>query len=204
MYDILFIKCIVSGFLLAAPIGPVNLICIRYTLSEGRVSGLMVGIGAALADALYGLAAAAGLSVLTAFILQYDVVFRWGGGVFIILLGFATFRAHPGSTADNKNSKYSLYSLCGGVFLLTLTNPVTIFTFIAVFSSFGIAMLVTDRFTALLAALGVFIGSALWWGILTSLVCLFRSRVTPRVIVQINKIAGIIIIVLGVASIVGL
>jgi threonine/homoserine/homoserine lactone efflux protein len=204
MNDILLIKCIISGFLLAAPIGPVNLICIRYTLSEGRLSGLIVGMGAAMADALYGLAAAAGLSILTDFILRYDIAFRWIGGLFIILLGFATFRAAPQNKSDDKHPGHSLYSLFAGVFLLTLTNPVTIFTFIAVFSSFGIAVLVTDLFTTALAALGVFIGSALWWLILTSIVCLFRSRVTPRIIVRINKIAGIIIILLGIASIRGL
>ncbi|WP_378956954.1 LysE family translocator [Pelosinus sp. sgz500959] len=204
MNYILLIKCIISGFLLAAPIGPVNLICIRYTLSGGRVPGLIVGMGAALADALYGSAAAAGLSVLTAFIRHYNVAFRWGGGLFIIYLGFATFCATLQNTSDDKNTGRNLYNLFAGVFLLTLTNPVTIFTFIAIFSSFGIAMLVTDLFTTVLATLGVFIGSALWWITLTSIVCLFRNRVTPRVIVRINKIAGIIIILLGVASIVGL
>lgn len=204
MNDILLMKCIVTGFILAAPIGPVNLICIRYTLSEGRISGLMVGMGAALADALYGAGAAAGLSILTVFISEYDTVFRWGGGAFIILLGIASFRAQPKSISDNKGSKHSPYRLCTGVFLLTLTNPVTIFTFIAVFSSFGIALSVRDMPTTLLASLGVFIGSALWWGVLTSIVCLFRSRVTPHVIVQTNKIAGIIIILLGMISIVGL
>ena len=203
MNDILLIKCIISGFLLAAPIGPVNLICIRYTLSEGRVLGLIVGMGAAFADVLYGCAAAAGLSVLTDFILKYDVAFRWIGGLFIIFLGFSAFRATPQNTSDEKNPERSLYSLFAGVFLLTLTNPVTIFTFIAIFSSFGIAVLVTDLFTTALAALGVFIGSALWWITLTSIVCLFRSKVTPRVIVRINKIAGIIIMLLGVVSIVG-
>jgi threonine/homoserine/homoserine lactone efflux protein len=201
MNTILFTKCIISGFLLAAPIGPVNLICIRYTLSEGRFSGLIVGLGAALADVVYGSAAAAGLRVLTNFILQYDVAFRWVGGLFIIFLGFATFRAAPQNESDNKNPKRSLYSLFAGVFFLTLTNPVTIFTFIAIFSSFGIAVHVTDLFTTVLVSLGVFIGSTLWWITLTSIVCLFRNKVTPHIIVRMNKIAGIIIILLGVASI---
>jgi threonine/homoserine/homoserine lactone efflux protein len=200
MNDILLFKCMISGFLLAAPIGPVNLICIRYTLSEGRISGLIAGMGAALADVLYGSAAAAGLSVLTAFVLHYSVAFRFGGGLFIMYLGFRTFHADPQSKSNGNRSGRSLYSLFTGVFLLTLTNPVTVFTFIAIFSSFGIAVLVTDPFTTALAALGVFIGSALWWITLTSIVCLFRSRVTPSSIVRINKIAGIIIILLGVAS----
>lgn len=204
MNDILLIKCIISGFLLAAPIGPVNLICIRYTLSEGRVPGLVVGLGAALADVIYGSAAAAGLGALTAFILHYDMILRWGGGFFIMYLGFRTFHAVPQDKPDDKDSGRSPYSLFAGVFLLTLTNPVTIFTFIAIFSSFGIAVLVTDLFTTALAALGVFIGSVLWWVTLTSIVCFFRSRVTPSVITRINKIAGIIIILLGIASIIEL
>jgi threonine/homoserine/homoserine lactone efflux protein len=204
MNSVLLIKCIISGFLLAAPIGPVNLICIRYTLSEGRISGLAIGMGAALADVVYGSAAAAGLSVLTAFINQYDVAFRWGGGLFIIYLGFLTFRATPTPDDKKKKCNRNLYNQFAGVFLLTLTNPVTIFTFIAVFSSFGIAVLVTDLFTTFLAALGVFIGSALWWIVLTSIVCHFRSKVTPPIIVLINKSAGIIIALLGIASIIGL
>jgi threonine/homoserine/homoserine lactone efflux protein len=204
MNDILLFKCMLSGFLLAAPIGPVNLICIRYTLSEGRIPGLIAGLGAALADVLYGSVAAAGLSVLTAFILHYGIAFRFGGGLFIIYLGFRTFHAAPRNKSSKKSSGCSLYSLFTKVFLLTLTNPATVFTFIAIFSSFGIAVLVTDRFTTALAALGVFIGSALWWLTLTSIVCLFRNKVTPSVVVRINKIAGIIIILLGIVSIIGL
>lgn len=199
---ILFIKCIVSGFLLAAPIGPVNLICIRRTLSDGRVTGLIVGMGAAIADALYGYVAATGLSSLTTFILHYGTVFRWGGGVFVIYLGIRTFRAAPRSstTAPEENSSYSLYRLFTGIFFLTLTNPVTVFAFIAAFSSLGIAMLVTNFFTTVLATAGVFIGSGLWWITLTSIVCLFRTRMTPNVILRVNKVAGIIIILIGLAS----
>lgn len=197
----LFIKCIISGFLLAAPIGPVNLICIRQTLSEGRLPGLIVGLGAAMADAVYGYAAAAGLSVLTAFILHYNTAFRWGGGLLIIYLGVRAFRTTPHSPANENTPTKSLYKLFAGVFFLTLANPVTVFTFIAVFSSFGIALLVTNLFTTALAASGVFVGSALWWILLTSIVCLFRNRVTPSVIGKVNKIAGIIIILLGIASI---
>lgn len=199
---ILLIKCIVSGFLLAAPIGPVNLICIKRTLSDGRNAGLIVGMGAALADALYGYAAAAGLSAVTDFIFHYETAFRWGGGLFVIYLGLRTFRAAPRSstTAAEKNSDHSLTKLFTGVFLLTLTNPLTVFAFIAAFSSLGIAMLVTNFFTTVLATFGVLIGSALWWITLTSIVCLGRDRITPSVIAQINKVAGIIIILIGIAS----
>ncbi len=163
MNYILFIKCLVSGFLLAAPIGPVNLICIRRTLNDGRVAGLVVGMGAAIADALYGYVAATGLSTITTFILHYGTVFRWGGGIFVIYLGLRTFHAAPrNSTATRKkNSDHRLYRLFTEIFLLTITNPVTVFAFIAVFSSLGIAMLVTNFFTTALATGGVLPGSAL-------------------------------------------
>lgn len=202
MNEILLLKCVIIGFLLAAPVGPVNLICIRYTLSEGRITGLIAGLGAALADVIYGAAAAAGISFLTDFIRQYDLVFRWAGGLFILFLGFRTFRAAPQNNSAAKRSRRNRYSLFAGVFLLTLTNPVTIFTFIAIFSSFGIAAMVTDFFTTALAALGVFIGSLLWWLTLTSLVCFFRSKVTFQTLKRINQIAGVIIICIGIASII--
>jgi threonine/homoserine/homoserine lactone efflux protein len=204
MYYILFLKCIASGFFLAAPIGPVNLICIRRTLNEGQLSGLIIGLGAAAADALYGYAAAAGLHVLTAFIFHYSLVFRWLGGSFIIYLGYKIFYAIPQNPNGRKIPVNSRYRLFTGIFLLTLTNPITVFTFIAVFSSFGIAVLVTDFFAATLASLGVFIGSSLWWLTLTSIVYRFRHRVTPPIIIRINQIAGLIIILLGIASIMGL
>ncbi|HWR45161.1 LysE family translocator [Sporomusa sp.] len=196
---VLLIKCILSGFFLAAPIGPVNLICIRSTLTYGYITGLTVGIGAALADTLYGYAAAAGLSFITDFISRYHTAFRWGGGVFIIYLGLRTLRATPQDLTLEKEPP-NLFRLFAGIFLLTLTNPITVFVFIAVFSSLGIAVLVTDFFTTVLAAFGVFIGSTLWWITLTGIAHLFCNKVTPGTLGRINKIAGSIIILLGIAS----
>ncbi len=195
----LFIKCILSGFFLAAPIGPVNLICIRSTLTYGYITGLIVGLGAALADTLYGYTAAAGLSFITEFISRYHLAFRWGGGLFIIYLGLRTLRATPKDLTLEKTPP-NLYKLLAGIFLLTLSNPITVFTFIAVFSSLGIAMLITDFFTTFLAAFGVFVGSAVWWITLTGIVHLFSNKVTPSTLGRINKIAGSIIILLGIAS----
>lgn len=202
MYYILFLKCVISGFLLAAPIGPVNLICIKRTLSKGRISGLIVGLGAATADALYGYAAAAGLNFLISFINQYETAFRWGGGMFIAYLGWKTFHSVPPSPSSDKETTKNFYKVFAGIFLLTLTNPITIFSFIATFSSLGIAILVTSLPKAALAALGVFLGSLLWWIILTSAISFFRDKVTPKTISYINKIAGALIILIGIASII--
>ncbi|WP_333593740.1 LysE family translocator [Anaerospora hongkongensis] len=200
----LLLTCIFSGFFLAAPIGPVNLICIRRTLTDGYIAGLTVGLGAAVADTVYGYAAAAGLSFITDFILQYHTVFRWGGGLFIIYLGFRTLHAVVQENSADKTAAAGLYKLFAGIFLLTLTNPITLFTFIALFSSLGVAVLVTNAVSAALAAFGVFCGSALWWVTLTCIVQLLRKKVTARALTRINKLAGTIIILLGIASIIKL
>ena len=200
----LLLTCIFSGFFLAAPIGPVNLICIRRTLTDGYIAGLTVGLGAAIADTVYGYAAAAGLSFITDFILQYHTAFRWGGGLFIIYLGFRTLHAVVPENSADKTAAASLYKLFAGIFLLTLTNPITLFTFIALFSSLGVAVLVTNAVSAALAAFGVFCGSALWWVTLTCIVQLLRKKVTARALTRINKLAGTIIILLGIASIIKL
>lgn len=200
----LLLTCIFSGFFLAAPIGPVNLICIRRTLTDGYIAGLTVGLGAAAADTVYGYAAAAGLSFITDFILQYHIAFRWGGGLFIIYLGFRTLHAVVQENSDDKTAAAGLYKLFAGIFLLTLTNPITLFTFIALFSSLGVAVLVTNAVSAAIAAFGVFCGSALWWVTLTSIVQLMRKKVTARSLKRINKLAGTIIILLGIASIIKL
>lgn len=201
MAYILFIKCILTGLLLAAPIGPINLICIKRTLSEGRLSGLVVGFGAATADAVYGYAAAAGLSFLISFINEHEAAFRWVGGLFIAYLGWLTYRSEPQSQEVEKKTSKTLFGLFAGIFLLTLTNPVTIFTYIATFSSFSIAVLVTSLAKAALAAFGVFLGSLLWWIILTSVISFFRDKITLKTIGYINKIAGVLIILIGLASI---
>lgn len=201
MSYILFFKCIVSGLLLAAPIGPVNLICIKRTLSEGRKSGLIVGLGAAAADAVYGYAAAAGINFLISFINQYEAAFRWAGGLFIAYLGWRTYHSVPQSPVIDKSTSKSFYVLFAGIFLLTLTNPVTVFSYIATFSSFGIAVLITSLSKAVLAALGVFLGSLLWWIILTNVTSLFRDKFATETIGYLNKVAGILIILIGIASI---
>lgn len=201
MYSLLFIKCIISGFFLAAPIGPVNLICLKRTLSEGRLTGLAAGLGAALADAIYAHVAAAGMHVFTDFILRYASLLRWGGGLLIIYLGYRTFRSAAFCREEIRTSPRSLLRLVGEVFLLTLTNPFTIFAFFAVFSSFGIAGGITSLTAAALVASAVFLGSSLWWITLTGLVSFFRNRMTDELIAKINRLSGILIILLGIVSI---
>lgn len=203
MTTLLALKCIISGFLLAAPIGPVNLLCIQTTLQAGRARGLIIGWGAAAADMLYGYAAAAGLQALTAFLLQHAAWFRIGGGLCIIYLGLKTLRPPTDRQPLQPQQATGRLQLFTEVFLLTLANPVTVFTFLAVFSSLGISGLVTSYTAQLLAALGVFIGSALWWLTLTSCVAFFQHKITPVALHQVNRIFGLFIIGLGVVSLLG-
>ena len=158
MEYVVFFKCLTSGFLLAAPIGPVNLICIRSTLNEGRLAGLTVGLGAAVADALYGYAAAAGLTFVRNALLHHEHILRWGGGLFIIYLGYRTFHDLPADPALDNPSASNLPKLFASILCLTLANPVTIFTFMAAFSSFGIARHVHGFLQAAWAAVGVLLG----------------------------------------------
>lgn len=201
MAYILLIKCIIAGLLLAAPLGPVNLICMKRTLSEGRLSGLAVGLGAATADAIFGYIAAAGLNFLILFINEHETAFRWVGGLFIAYLGWLIYRSKPPSLVIEKKANKTLLGLFCGIFLLTLTNPVTIFTYIATFSAFNIGVLVTSLTKAALAAFGVFLGSFLWWLFLTSVISFFRDKITVKTLGYINKIAGVLIILLGIAAI---
>lgn len=201
MHSLLFLKCMLSGFLLAAPIGPVNLICLKRTLSEGRLSGLAAGLGAALADALFAYIAAAGLHVFTDFILRHASLLRWVGGLLIIYLGYRIFQSAAPCREEVRPSPHNLLRLVGKVFVLTLTNPFTIFAFLAVFSTLGIAGRITSLAATVLAALAVFAGSALWWLTLTGLVSCFRNRITDKVIIKINRLSGVLIVLLGIVSI---
>ena len=161
-----FLKGIVMGFSIAAPVGPIGILCIRRTMTEGRMSGLATGLGAATADALYGTVAALGLTLISGFLLnQRDWLSLVGGG-FLIYLGFTTFRANAPTTTVS-DSSYGVTGSYLSALFLTLTNPMTILFFTAVFAGLGIADAAGDYVSGGLLVLGVFSGSALWWLLLT-------------------------------------
>ncbi len=194
-----FLKGIVLGFSIAAPVGPIGILCIRRTMAEGRMSGLATGLGAATADALYGVVAALGLTFISGLLLSQSTWLSLIGGGFLIYLGFTTFRANV-PTTEVANDNHGIVGSYLSALFLTLTNPMTILFFTAVFAGLGIADAAGDYVTGGLLVLGVFCGSALWWLLLTGGVILLQTRVEEISLVWINRIAGVVLFVFGLAA----
>ncbi len=195
-----FLKGIIIGFAMAVPIGPIGIMCIRKTLTEGRIRGLIIGLGAATADLLYGCVAAFGLTVISNTLNSERIWIRLIGGGLLLFLGLRTFRALPANPNIPENNNGILRSYLTTVFL-TLTNPLTIFAFIAVFAGLGLGNGLS-YFSATSLVAGVFIGSCLWFLSLSSGVTFFRKKLDMIGLRWVNRIAGVLIILSGVLAIV--
>jgi threonine/homoserine/homoserine lactone efflux protein len=199
-----FFKGIVLGFSIAAPVGPIGLLCIQRTLAQGRTAGFVSGMGAATADGLYGSVAAFGLTAVSAFLLRFSVPIRVVGACFLFYLAARTFFSRPTQNSAAGGSSVSLWKAYASTVFLTLTNPMTILSFMAVFGGFGIVSEERAYLKSALLVGGVFLGSSIWWLVLSSGVGLFKARLTPRSLMWINRISGLLIGALGVLSLVGL
>ncbi len=187
------IQGLVLGFSIAAPVGPVGVLCIRRSMTRGFRSGLVSGLGAASADAFYGTIAAAGLTLVADFIVSQKYWLGLLGGGFLLYLGIKTMLSSP-EPENSEERKTGIGSDYFSTLLLTLSNPMTIFSFAAIFSGMSARSLPAYRFSAFLLVLGVFMGSALWWMILSGSVGLLRSRTNRTVLVWVNRISGVVII----------
>jgi threonine/homoserine/homoserine lactone efflux protein len=196
-------KGLLIGFSIAAPVGPIGVLCIRRTLAQGRLTGLLSGLGAATADALYGCVAGFGLTFVSTFLLDQQLWFKLVGSLFLLYLGLKTFLARPVGEAAPAQSKDFLGAYLS-TFVLTLTNPATILSFMAVFAGLGLASAGSDYSAAAILVLGVFIGSALWWFLLSGGVGLFRAVFDARRLRWVNYLSGIIITGFGVGVLVSL
>jgi threonine/homoserine/homoserine lactone efflux protein len=193
-----FFKGLILGFSIAAPVGPIGLLCIQRTLQRGRLAGFVSGLGAATADACYGLVAALGLSTVISFLLGLQFWLQLGGGLFLLGLGLKTLLAKPApATAATAPDKAGLFSAFVSVLLLTLTNPATILSFFAVFAGLGID---ARSGGALALVAGVFLGSAAWWLILSLLAGLFRRHLNDGRGRLLNIIAGASLLALAIWS----
>jgi len=189
----------VIGFSIAAPVGPIGVLCIRRTLAEGWASGLASGFGAATADALYGSVAGFGLTFISSILIREQFWLRLIGGVFLCYLGIKTFRSIPHQQAAPARG-FGLAGDYGSTFFLTLTNPMTILSFAAVFAGLGVVNANGSYLSAGILVCGVFIGSALWWFILSIGVTLLRARFNPQGLLWVNRISGLIIMGFGLLA----
>lgn len=197
---IYFLKGLILGLSVAAPVGPIGLLCIQRTLNKGRKSGFFSGLGAATADATYGLIAAFGLTVISNFLLKNQTLIRLVGGMFLIYLGGKTFLSTPANEAAKSEEGKSILDDYLSTLFLTITNPMTILSFLAIFAGLGLSNTNSSLLSATMV-IGVFLGSALWWLILSSSVNLLRYKIGNKVLKYINMISGGVIIVFGVIAI---
>jgi threonine/homoserine/homoserine lactone efflux protein len=192
MEPTLFLRGLVLGFTIAAAVGPISLLCIRRTLAEGRLVGLVSGMGVATADATYGATAAFGLTVITDLLVDWRRVLGLVGGVFLSWLAWRTFRSVPGEAVTaGTNGRRGLTGAYLTTLGLTLTNPMTILSFAALFVGLGVTG--GDAAGATLLTLGVLAGSAAWWVVLVTAVGALRSRLTSTALRRVNVVSGLLI-----------
>ena len=198
-----YLKGLLLGFSIAAPVGPIGVLCIKRTLTGGMASGLSSGLGTAVADALYGLIAAFGITAVSSLLLEYSFHLRLGGGIFLLYMGINIFRSLPAASPAEAVST-DRFGDFGSAFVLTLTNPLTILSFTAIFAGFGVGDTPGNYRLAAIMVGGVFSGSLLWWILLSGAVGLFRSRFNQRKLSVVNVAAGIIICIFGLISLASL
>jgi threonine/homoserine/homoserine lactone efflux protein len=178
------------------------LLCIRRTLAFGRTAGLVSGVGVATADAIYGGIAAFGLTSIASFLVDIQDVIRIGGGAFLCYLGWTIARSMAGSVSNSGSERESAYTAAYLSTLgLTLTNPATILSFAAIFSGFGVAAEGAGSTSALALVTGVFLGSTLWWIVLTTGAGRLRNWLTSARMTILNRVCGMAIFVFGVLAI---
>jgi len=190
---IFFLKGIAIGFAMAVPVGPIGIMCIRKTLTEGRLRGMIIGLGAATADLFYASVAAFGITFISDTLVSQKFWIRLVGGALLLFLGIRIFRALPKDPKIRIENGGILRSYLTTVFL-TLTNPLTIFAFLAVFAALGLDSEL-KFFSAAVIVAGVLVGSCLWFLILSSGTILFRNKLDLDGLRWVNKIAGILIII---------
>jgi threonine/homoserine/homoserine lactone efflux protein len=188
----LFLKGLAFGFILAATVGPMWVLCFRRTIAGGPLAGLASGMGIAVADGLYGAVAAFGLTAISGFLLGHSFWIGLAGAAFLIYLGVRTLAAPPASAQGAGEAQGALKAFLSTLGL-TLTNPPTILAFAAIFAGLGLASSADYRAAALIT-LGVFLGSALWWTLLAGAAGHLRRRIGPRLVRGINIASGLSIL----------
>ena len=195
----LLLKGTLIGFSIAAPVGPIGVLCIRRTIAQGRIAGFVSGLGAATADVVYGCIAGFGLTFISQFLVKQQNILSLVGGVFLLYLGIKTFFAKS-SGEELENNEKGLWSAYLSTFFLTLTNPITILSFVAIFAGMGIVSESGNYLSALMLVLGVFIGSMLWWTLLSGGASFFQKKINAEGLAWINKVSGGIITAFGVVA----
>jgi threonine/homoserine/homoserine lactone efflux protein len=184
---------ILIGLMVAVPVGPLGLLCLNRSLATGRLYGLVSGLAVATADALAAGMVALGISLISGFLTDHQVLLRLVGGVFLCYLGWKIYRTEPKLQQSVSNNVHSLLGVFITTVLLTFSYPVTILSFIAIYAGWGVESLSGHYFGAALLTLGVFIGSSLWWIALFVGLTVFHDRFSLGVLAWIHRVSGAVI-----------
>lgn len=201
---LLFVKGIVIGFAIAAPVGPIGVLCIKRTLSGRYALGFFTGLGAGFADTFYGAVAGFGLASIADFIDFYNFYLRLGGGILLTWIGFITFRNPPRLNSDGNGDQETLFHGFTSAFFLTLSNPLTLVVFAAAFAAMGVDPLDDSLLQATSLVFGVFVGATTWWLSLSTGVHLMHHKLSDKQLLWINRISGIMLIGFAVYMILSL
>jgi threonine/homoserine/homoserine lactone efflux protein len=192
------LKGVLVGIIIAVPVGPVGVLCIRRTIFRGRLAGFVSGLGAATADAVFGIIAGFGLSFISDLLLGYQDWLRFGGAAFLLYVGAAALAADPMSARTAPRDPDTLIADYVSTFALTITNPITILAFVAIFAALGFTGHEATLGRAAILVLGVWLGSLLWWAVLAGGADLLRLSFDRRHLIWINRGSGGILLLSGV------
>ena len=192
-----FLKGIVVGVVIAVPVGPVGVLCVHRSILEGKLAGFVSGLGAATADAIFGIIAAFGLTFVADWLMSYEQWLRGAGGCYLLYIGGRAFAAEPPTELESEDNPETLLRDFASTFVLAVINPITILAFLGIFSVLGLSGADATFARAAMMVLGVWLGSLLWWLTLTfGLGSLFRSF-EARHLKWINHASGIILFLSG-------
>lgn len=189
----LFFKAMLIGLSIAAPVGPIGLLCIQRTLEHGMRIGFVSGMGAACADAAYGAIGAFGMVAITDYFVSLSTPLAIAGALFLAWMGGKLILSKAQVVNQSTTNRLPVIKAFISIFLLTITNPMTIVSFIAVFASIAGPVAVHPSAAAFMVA-GVFLGSALWWLILSTGVALIRQKISITVMMLINRAGGCLLL----------
>ncbi len=198
---ITLIKGFIVGLGASIPLGPLGVLCVQKTLSKGRNSGLFTGLGASVSDTFYAALSLIGLSFVEEFLSTNRALVMLLGGIVIILIGLKVYSTNPIKQIKQKNTnKRHLEDFVEALFM-TISNPGALFLILGLFAAVGINSADNTESISIIATLwGVFLGTVSWWFILTTTINVFRKKFRLKQLMMINRIAGIIIAVLGIIS----
>jgi threonine/homoserine/homoserine lactone efflux protein len=193
------LKGVLVGIIIAVPAGPVGVICIRRTIFHGRLAGFVSGLGASTADAVFGIIAGFGLTVISDLLLGYQTWLRLGGAGFLFYIGISAFTADPLRGSQSHRDPEDLFADYASTFVLTITNPITILAFLAIFAGIGLSGPEATLGRAAILVLGVWLGSLLWWAALAFGAGMVRLSFDRHHLVWINRASGGILVLSGAA-----